>query len=220
MVVRWILLLLLLALGAFLLLLGTGDDTPRDGPEQILPWQIRGNADGTTTVFGITPGHTRLAEVLETLGRDSELAVLAAPGGAGSLEMYYGRYQAGPLTGKLVLRAAVAPEQLQQWQQRAARQEPMPSGQVRKFTLNTDDASAALQSVVQSIAFLPAVNLDEEIVTGRFGEPAQRVQTAEGVVHYLYPGLGLDVTVSAEEKDVLQYVAPGDFEELLLAPLR
>ena len=35
-----------------------------------------------------------------------------------------------------------------------------------------------------------------------------------GVVHWLYPVKGLDVVVREEGKEVLQYVAPREFERL------
>ena len=35
------------------------------------------------------------------------------------------------------------------------------------------------------------MNLDEDIVRKRFGDDAEILQTAAGVVHYLYPALGL-----------------------------
>ncbi len=214
MFLRWIVLPLALVLAALFLFRQSGNDGPVVPPSQSLPWQIALNADGTSTVFGITLDKSQLAEVLKTLGDDMEMAIIAAPGMPGNLEMYYGHYRAGLLTGKLILQAEVPEQQISQWRGRAIKQKIMVTGEARKYTLDPEDVADALQSVVSGITFVAAIRLDEEIVLGRFGEPDQRIQTAEGVVYYLYEKKGLAITISEEVKDVIQYVAPKKFSRL------
>ena len=60
-----------------------------------LPWQIDVLPDGSSRVFGVILGRTSLGEAVAHLGADMELAVMAAAGEAGSLEMYYGRFDVG-----------------------------------------------------------------------------------------------------------------------------
>lgn len=60
------------------------------------------------------------------------------------------------------------------------------------------------------MTFIPSINLDEEVIRTRFGEPDQRTEL-EGVVHFLYPEKGLDVVIIEEGKEVIQYVVPRDF---------
>lgn len=214
MFIRWIVLPLLLVLAVLFLFRNSGEEMPTVALSQGLPWQIALDADGASTVFGITLGKSRLADAVEILGQDMDMAIIAAPGMLGSLEMYYGHYRAGILTGKLILQAEVSESQLSQWRSRAIRQKIMATGEARKITLLPDDVAQALQSVIEGITFVPSVGLDNEIVIGRFGEPDERIRTAEGVEHYLYGKLGLAVTVSEEVKDVMQYVAPENFSRL------
>jgi len=70
-----------------------------------LPWQIEIQADGSTQVFGLHIGKSRLSDAIEILGGDMDLAIIAATDAdeSGNLEMYYGHYKAGLLSGKLVL---------------------------------------------------------------------------------------------------------------------
>jgi len=69
------------------------------------------------------------------------------------------------------------------------------------------------------LTYLPNARLDEAIIAKRFGEPAQRVrETKSGVVHWLYPQNGLDVVMSGNERPLMQYLPPKNFE-LLRAPL-
>jgi hypothetical protein len=55
-------------------------------------------------------------------------------------------------------------------------------------------------------------------VTSRFGRPSERIRSSESVEHYLYPDRGLDVVLDSKGKELLQYVAPQQFE-LLREPL-
>jgi len=183
-----------------------------------LPWQIELGVNGASTVFGLTPGKSSLADAVSVLGDDAQLAIVESKGEVGTLEMYFGHYRAGLISGKMILQAEVAPETLEIWKQAAVKVDYMPSGLARKYTLDSDNLPIILESVVQNITFIPAVNLDEAIVLGRFGEPQEKIVLNETLTHYLYPSMGLDIALSSEQKDVLQYVAPAEFENLR-APL-
>ena len=178
-----------------------------------LPWQIDVLPDGTTRVFGVTPGQTTLGEAAAHLGDDMELAIMVARGEAGNLEMYYGQYRAGLMSAKLVLAAEMDAAAIESMQQNAADKEILKTG-VYKYVLDEQDYGRAFNAVISSIAFIPAVNLDHDMVTKRFGEADEIIQSDNGVSHYLYPAKGLDVILSEEGKEVLQYVAPAEFSRL------
>lgn len=178
-----------------------------------LPWQIESLPDGSTRVFGLIPGRTTLGQAVAHLGDDMELAVMAAEGESGALEMYYAHYRAGLLSARLVLGADVGGEILKRMQRDAASREVLESG-TRKYLLSEDDRDLALGAVIQTITFIPAINLDHEMVVSRFGEPAETLQLDDQTRHYLYPEKGLDAILGDEGKDVLQYVAPRDFGRL------
>ena len=82
-----------------------------------------------------------------------------------------------------------------------------------------DDLAALDQMPIRAIAVIPTVNLDEETVVSRFGNPGERLAVSENRVHLLYPDKGLDVVVDRDGKELLQYVAPRDFA-LLRDPLK
>ena len=177
-----------------------------------LPWQVDVLPDGSTRVFGLHIGVSRLSDVLVLLGSDDvDLAIIAATDEVGSLEMYYGHYRAGVIAGKLVVQTSANEQDIKNWRENAAKFDYMASGQAKKFILSEDDLKLVLNEVVTGLTFIPAMNLDEEIILSRFGEPDRRVQS-DGVVHYLYPEKGLDVALFYEGKEVIQYVAPSDFK--------
>lgn len=190
------------------------DQSEKSGSVSGLPWQIEIQPDGSTQVFGLHIGASRLADAYNILGNDTELAVIAATEEVGMLEMYYGHYQAGLLSGKLVLQTHASEQNIQRWRDNAVRSEYMASGLAKKYILSENDLTQAREEVITGLTFIPTVNLDESVVLARFGEPDRRIQLA-GVTHYLYPAKGLDIALHENAKEVLQYIAPAAFQQLM-----
>lgn len=185
-----------------------------------LPWQIEILHDGSTEVFGIHVGASRLADAIEILGSDMDLAIIAATDAdeSGNLEMYYGHYKAGLLSGKLILQTHASEQDIKRWSDNSPRFEYMASGLAKKHILLDNDLPQVLDEIIISLTFIPGVNLDEEVILARFGEPEKRIQLP-GVTHYLYPKKGLDIALHENSNEVLQYVAPEAFKQLT-QPLR
>jgi hypothetical protein len=171
-----------------------------------LPWQIDILPGGDTRVLGITLGQTTLGEVIEQLGNDMDLAIIAAPHETGTLEAYFSHYSAGPITGKLILMLDIAPDVLAPMLKRGFQ-----GGGTRRYHLHPDDLQAAYRAPVKVINFLPSFNLDEEIAQARFGTPAEIIQVRAEQKHLLYPDKGLDLILNEDGKEILQYLPPGEF---------
>ncbi len=179
-----------------------------------LPWQIAIHNDGTSSVFGITLERTSLAETQSRFGEELEIAVIARAGEPGALEAYVPHFTAGVLTGKLVLSTQLSDDAVQRLREHATRANPTATGAL-KFSLAPADAEHALATKITAITFIPAVDIDQNTAVKRFGEPSRRLTDHNGTLHYLYPDKGLDLMLNADQKDVLQYVAPQHFERLL-----
>ena len=171
------------------------------------PWQIERLPNGTTRVFGIVPGQTTLDVAMAQLGDDNELAIIAAPGETGSLEVYYSHYTAGLIEGKLILVADIEPDTLASMQMRARRK-----AGTHRLLLDEGDLPTARRAAVRAITFMPTFDLDEEITRARFGLPAEVLPVSAQEQHLLYPESGLDIVLNADGKDVLQYLSPEDFD--------
>jgi hypothetical protein len=214
---RYLLIFLLLAfLGAAVLWPRPEGDRGAP-PARGLPWQIEVLPGGASNVFGVMLGESTIGEAIGRFGRDVEVAVVARSGETGTLEAYYDTFSAGPLMGRLVVVADLDAETIRRFRERAAKTAYMDSG-ARKFTLRSEDLPVARQARIVTITFVPSANFDEETALKRFGAPAERVRVGEHAEHFLYPHLGLDLLLDAKGKEVLQYVAPRDFERLR-APL-
>lgn len=189
------------------------DDRGAVPPAEGMPWQIERLADGGIRVFGLEPGRSTLAEARQRFGAEPLVALVVAPGESGSLEAYFDSVAAGSVTGRMVLTLASTAEQREGMLQRARKAEYMKST-TRQVELGDADRTQAATAVVTAIAFIPAANLDEEIVLQRFGPPAERIRSDEQREHFLYPEKGLELQLDAKGKEVLQYVAPRDFARL------
>ncbi len=177
-----------------------------------LPWQIDTTPEGHSQVFGLTLGTHRLNDAVSTLGPDHQLALIETPNSA-SLEMYDANYKAGPIKGRLVLVADITTEQLQQIRKNAVHVEYLETGN-KKFSLATEDKTAALVSLIRTLTFIPATNLNEEIIQQRFGEAEKVINGSNEETIFLFPKKGLSISLHSDAKEVLQYVAPKNFELL------
>jgi hypothetical protein len=205
---KYFIALLAIILIAASLLFFKDNEPGNDAAVTGLPWQINILQDGSTEVFGITLGQTTFGETLELHGDDLQLAIIAAPQETGTLEAYYSRYSAGPITGKLLLILDVAPDVLVSLRERAFQE-----GGMRRYRLHPDDMPVAYQAPVKVINFLPSFRLDEDVAQSRFGTPAEIIQIGTGEKHLLYPEKGLDLILNTEGKDVLQYLPPQDLHK-------
>lgn len=178
-----------------------------------LPWNIEVLPDGNSRALGLTLNRSTLAEAKVAFGPDIDIAIVAEPGETGSLEAYVASARLGFVTGKLVMTLAADDDQIAGMRQRAIKTEYMQST-TRKSTLQAADLQAAMQLPVTAINFVPSAHLDEETIIERFGPPATRVPVNAQQTHLLYPDKGLDIVLDKEGKEVLQYVAPRDFERL------
>ncbi|MGB4467665.1 MAG: hypothetical protein WBI41_06420 [Azovibrio sp.] len=188
-------------------------------PDSNLPWQIQLDDQGNSRVFGLTPGRSTLAQVRQRLGNDMDIAIVAGPGEVGDLEAYYTQVPLGFVLARLILTADLSPDAITAMRERALKAERMESS-TRKITLHPDDLAAVENTPIRAFSLIPNVNLDEATIIQRFGQPVERIAVGANLTHFLYPHLGLDVVLDRKGKELLQYVAPRDFEARIRAPLR
>lgn len=177
-----------------------------------LPWQIEVLPDGHSRVFELTIGASTLTDARGRFG-EGELALVAEPGEAESLELYLDTVTAGAVTGKMIVTADLSADIVAAMRQRATKTEYMKSS-TKKSALAEADLPTAWAAPIRGLVFMPTINLDEDMIIQRFGQPAERVRTGENTEHLLYPDRGLDVVLDSDAKELLQYVAPREFARL------
>lgn len=200
------------------LLHGLAGSRPAPTAPGELPWQVQPTPGGGIVVFGLAlPGGT-LDDAVRRWGDDLDIAVMARRGEGGALEAYVERFAAGGVTGRLVLSTETDAATVARWRARSPREQAV-DADTRRYSLAEGDRVDALRTPLAGITFLPAARLDADTVRGRFGAPAERWSQDERIEQWLYPALGLAVAIDREGRDLLQYVAPADFDRRLRAPL-
>ncbi len=196
-----------------LLLLTACERVSKQPKEDIYPWQITLLADGKTRVFGITLNESSLNDAVELWGRDYRLGLFESPGQPLSLEAYFNEVTQGGISGKFVLTLEATQDELTALLQQSIKRKVLESG-ARRYSMTAKMNNVLAQKRISSLSYIPYINLDEEIILKRFGEPAERIMVDKKRQHMLYPELGLDLMLDEEGKELLQYVAPNKFEEL------
>lgn len=182
------------------------------------PWAIERLPDGGTRVFALRlPGAT-LADARATWGDDLHLALMATRGEPPVLEATVETVVLGGVGGRLLFTAEATPQALERWRGNAAREAPV-SADTRRIALRGEDRDEALRAPLVGIGFIPTAQLDASVLRTRFGEPAEVLRAGQPVEHWLYPAQGLAIVLDAQGRELLQYVAPADFERRLRAPL-
>lgn len=179
------------------------------------PWRIEVFPDGSSRVFGITLEKSTLADAQALFQDTGDSKLFASPEGRLALEIFFDRVNLGGMRGKFVLGLSPGEKTLGAMLERGMRVKSMGDG-TQKVTLHPEDLARIEYMPVTAITYLPSADLDEEVIMERFGEPEKRMkeEEREGIAHWFYPRLGLDVVLNSKGKEVFQYVAPRAFDRL------
>ena len=206
------LLLITLVAIAFAILLPGGRTVD---PNPKLPWMIEVDAHGESHVFGLTLGESTLADAREAFQEQGKMNLFVSPQGEYAIEAYFQRLFLSGLRADLVLALDVGQQQAAEIFDRGLRISKLGSG-AKKVDMTTPDKDLLADKRIALITYLPATDLEEDIIRRHFGEPQQKIgEKKSGIVHWLYPEKGLDIGVNPDGKEVFQYVRPSEFEELV-----
>lgn len=184
------------------------------------PWQIETPLPSQARVMGLAlPGST-LAELRQRWGPDLQVALMASPRGSITLEAYLERFETGGVSGRLLLGFDIADraEAVARWRA-AAPGLPQESG-ARRHGLSEAAIQELGGAALVGVTYIPEAQLSADLLLARFGQPAERLAEGERLQHWLYPALGLALVLDTKGRELLQYVAPADFQARLALPLR
>lgn len=209
-----VLLVTLLALGIGLLIPMKQDDNH----PAMLPWAIKVNGDGSSTVFGLTLGRSTLGDAERQFQEEAELTMFRSVRGRLSVEGYFDDVILSGLAARFVLEARLNDTELHAIYNRGLRIATMGDGQ-HKITMQPDDIAKVRATPIASITYLPKTSISWTTIAKRFGKPSLKVTEPDGTAkHWLYPAEGLDIAIDTTGRVVMQYVAPRDFGRVM-APL-
>lgn len=200
--------ILVLVLGIWLS--STMDPRPHSG----FPWQVERQADGSTRVFSLVLGQSTLADAEQQFRETAEISMFVPKDGEPVVEAYFNELSIGGLKSKMVVAFDLDSDQLQAMYDGGARISTMGSG-TRKVMLSSEHLLWARQLVISGLTYMPSIQLTQELIQHRFGEPELKINDPEGdAVHWLYPDKGIDIALSEQAKEVIQYVHPANFDRI------
>lgn len=179
-----------------------------------LPWQITILQDGSPRVFELTLGQSSLKQAAQLLSEPPTLSLFRSPSGEFSIEAYFQRVALSGLRADFILTLEIDQAVAAEIFSRGLRISQLGSGS-KKVNLAETDVALAMSSAIRDITYIPATDLDAELIERYFGKPQQMIDDPEGGTHWLYPSRGLDITLNPDAKEVLQYVHPDRFKQLL-----
>lgn len=206
-------LLLVTLIALAVAILSPGGRTVDSKPK--LPWLIQVDAQGDTQVFGLKLGQSTLGEAREIFQEQGKMNLFLSPQGRYAIEAYFQRLYLSGLRADMILALDVGQQQAAEIFERGLRISKLGSG-AKKVDMTKPDQDLLADAGIALITYLPAADLEEEVITLRFGEPQQKLsERKSGVVHWLYPDRGLDIAVNPKGKEVFQYVRPSEFKQLV-----
>lgn len=190
-----------------------GGRTPDPNPK--LPWLITVDEFGELTVFGLTLEKSTLNDARKTLGDTGETVLYVKEDGKKTVEAFFERQFLSGIRSNIILTLMLSPNALEEIYQRGERINKAAEQGVKKVEMADEDTALLVDRPISHITYLPYIDLEEEVILGRFGEPEQRIPEKTGVTHWLYPEKGLDIVVNPDGKEVIQYLPPARFDEVL-----
>lgn len=200
-----------LILAAAMLLAPEPTEQPR-----YLPWDIVVDAQQQMTVFGLTLRRSTLQQAEQRFGEEAEVTLFAKDGNK-MVEAFFNSVTLTQIRAKVVITMDLDEETLEGYFQRGVRMAKL-GDHSYKVTLGSEDMADLYQQPIGVITYMPKATLTDELIQQRFGEPQQKIVESELGTHWLYPEKGLDLLLAESGKAVLQYIAPSQFD-LLLLPL-
>lgn len=179
-----------------------------------VPWHIEHPTPDSVRVFGLTLGQSGTNDAEARFKEEAVPSLFKSPEGKLVAEVFFERVNLAGLPAKVVLTVDVPAAELEGMYERGLRMAATGSG--KKITMTPDDIARLRTLPITSLTYLPSLRVEEAIFQKRFGQPDQRIREKKsGLIHWLYPQNGLDITLGDKEKPLLQYVPPKDFDKLV-----
>lgn len=198
----WILLLGSMPILAFMLWLQP-EREPLD--PQVLPWNAYYDNSGQLHALGLQVGKSTLQDAVDLYGKDVEVKLFSeADESNKSVEAFFPVMYIGSIKAGLALRLNASAEHIEQAYSNGKKTQLTSSG-AREVELYSEDVKSFLNSTIHSVTLVPRKNLDQVSISKRFGEPDRKVKQDDGLEHWFFNKLGLEMIIDPEGPEALQY---------------
>jgi hypothetical protein len=175
-------------------------------PKQ-LPWNAHYDESGQLHALGLTLNKSSVADAMQIYGKDVEIKIFSKKDGSDkSLEAFFPVIYIGSIKAGLALRLQADIETLNSYYNKGKKTVPTRTGD-REVELYYADAAKLLNHPIISATLVPRKNLTDRAIAMRFGEPDRKETQSDGLDHWFYNKLGLELIIDAEGPEALQYSA-------------
>lgn len=210
-IIFWVVSLSLVAVALAILLPG-GRHTD---PNPKLPWDIHLTPEQKVEVFGLTLGSSTLSDVRTVFQMQGKTNLFIDQTGKPALEAYFERVFLSGLRADFVLVLDAGDKLLTEIYNRGSRISRS-SDTTRKVELNAQDQLLVSNLPIRLINYIPYANLDEGLISSRFGQPTEKITEAEtGITHWIYPDRGVSIGQNPDGKELIQYMPLSEFSAFI-----
>ncbi len=175
-------------------------------PDPKLPWDIHLTDENRVQVFKLTLGKSTLADARAVFQMDGEINLFIDQSGKPALEAYFERVFLSGLRADFILVLDADESTLAELFNRGSRISRS-SDTTRKVELSSEDSALVSTLPMRLVNYVPYANLDEALVSSRFGQPAQKLtETETGIIHWIYPDRGVSIGLNPDGKELIQYM--------------
>ncbi|MEJ2694703.1 MAG: hypothetical protein P8166_17170, partial [Candidatus Thiodiazotropha sp.] len=156
-----------------------------------------------------------LSDAREVFQMHGKANLFIDPDGKPVLEAYFERVFLSGLRADFVLVLDVGEQLATELYDHGSRTS-LTSKTTRMVELSSDDQTLISNQPIRLINYIPYANLDEELVSSRFGNPEQKIMEPEtGITHWIYPDRGTSLGLNPNGKELIQYMPPGEIPALI-----
>lgn len=210
-IIFWVVSLSLVAVALAILLPGgrQADRNPK------LPWLVHVTSQGKVEVFDLVLGESTLANARDAFQAEGEVNLFVDDNGNPALEAYFERVFLSGIRADFILVLDANKTLLDSLYEHGTRISRSTST-THKVALSGDDLQLVRDLPVKLINYIPYANLDEKLVTSRFGQPEKKItETETGVTQWIYPDKGISVGINPQGKELIQYMPLNEIEPFI-----
>ncbi len=201
--------LIFLMIGTAMMIAVIGQHTPKVQLDY-MPWQIDILDDGTSRAFGITLGKTTVQEANQIFANFAETRLYSEPSGAEALKhrlvARYNQLTIGGLVAEIQLDYQIKKSDLQSIYKKLTSADSNNDPAINQpLAIDKDTEMNFLNTVVERITYIPAIDFGEDIIRQRFGQAAEEVKLNENTQRWIYPQLGLIINIHQDKEDEFIY---------------
>jgi hypothetical protein len=157
-------------------------------------------------------GKSTLGDAVKILKSEYNIAWFENQDGSLSLEAYFIRVSMSGLRAKVLLELDTEGLDKDYLMKNSGKPEIQTS---RTIKYPVDDLAQAMSDrVIRSLTYIPASNIDPELLKRLFGQPTESLSVDDNTEFWLYPEKGLVISYSKRGKEIFQYIPVGKFSRL------